>query len=137
MCWRSPNWTVDLLRKGQPLSVQVTLGVVPRSAQEADEYEDNVLGLTVREITRDVRIALNIGEDVRGVIVRKLKPGGAAQQGKMRPGVVVMGLGDLPVTSIAEYQAAVEKLRAAKPAEVAVFAKAGPATGFFRLKPRW
>ncbi len=129
--------TMDLLRGGKPLAVQVTLANLPRSAQEAAEFEDAVLGLSVREITRDVRIALNIGEDVRGVIVRKVKSGGVAQIGKMRPGVIILALGDYPVASVADFQQAMTKLRGAKPAELAVFARVGPQTGFFRLKPKW
>ena len=129
--------TVDLLRGGKPLTVEVTLGLLPRSAQEAAEFEDAVLGLSVREITRDVRIALNIAEDVQGVIVRKVKPGSAAQIGKMRAGVIILALGDFPVASIADFQQAMDKLREKKPAELAVFARVGPQTGFFRLKPKW
>ncbi len=129
--------TMDLLRGGKPLAVRVTLASLPRSAQEADEFEDAVIGVSVREITRDVRIALNIAEDVRGVIVRKVKSGGVAQIGKIRPGVIILALGDYPVASIADFQAAMEKLRGAKPAELAVFARVGPQTGFFRLKPKW
>jgi serine protease Do len=129
--------TMDLLRDGKPLAVQITLGTLPRSAQEADEFEDSVLGLSVREITRDVRIALNIAEDVRGVIVRKVKSGSVAQIGKMRPGVIILALGDYPVASIADFQQAMAKLAEAKPAELAVFARVGPQTGFFRLKPKW
>jgi serine protease Do len=128
---------MDLLRDGKPLTVQVTLGTLPRSAQEADEFEDAVLGLSVREITRDVRITLNIAEDVRGVIVRKVKSGSVAQVGKMRPGVILLALGDYPVASIADFEAAMAKLGEAKPAELAVFARVGPQTGFFRLKPKW
>ncbi len=129
--------SMGLLRDGKPLTVQITLATLPRSAQEADEFEDTVLGLSVREITRDVRIALNIAEDVRGVIVRKVKSGGVAQIGKMRPGVIILALGDYPVASIADFQQAMKKLREAKPAELAVFARVGPQTGFFRLKPKW
>ncbi len=128
---------MDLLRDGKPLTVQVTLATLPRSAQEAAEFEDAVLGLSVREITRDVRIALNIAEDVRGVIIRKVKSGGTAQIGKMRPGVIILALGDYPVTGIADFQQAMTKLRETKPAELAVFARVGPQTGFFRLKPKW
>ena len=129
--------SMGLLRDGKPLTVQITLATLPRSAQEADEFEDTVLGLSVREITRDVRIALNIAEDVRGVIVRKVKSGGVAQIGKMRPGVIILALGDYPVASISDFQQAMKKLREAKPAELAVFARVGPQTGFFRLKPKW
>ncbi len=129
--------TIDLLRGGQPLSLEVTLAALPTSAQEAGEYEDNVLGLVVREITRDVRIALNIAEDVKGVIVRRVKSGSPAQLGKMRPGVIVLAIGDHPVETLQDFEEAMDNLRETKPAEVAVFARVGPATGFFRVQPRW
>lgn len=119
------------------MEIQVNLGTRPRSAQEAGEYEDPFFGLTVREITTDVRIALNLPENTQGVIVRRVKSGSAAQLGKMRPGVVIMRVADYPVTTIEEFQAAVEKVAANKPAEVVVFGRFGPATGFFRLEPRW
>ena len=128
---------VKMVRAGQPLECRVPLGTRPRSAQEAGEYEDPYFGLTVREITTDVRIALNLPENVQGVIVRRVKSGSAAQLGKMRPGVVVLRVAEYPVTSIEEFQAAVEKVAAAKPSEVVVFGRFGSATGFFRLEPRW
>lgn len=128
---------MKFLRAGQPMEIQVKLGTRPRSAQEAGEYEDPFFGLTVREITTDVRIALNLPENTQGVIVRRVKSGSAAQLGKMRPGVVILRVGDFPVTTVDEFQAAVEKVAAAKPAEVVVFGRFGSATGFFRLEPRW
>jgi len=129
--------SIRLLRDGKPEEMRVTLGTRPRTSSEADEYEDPVLGLTVRELTTDVRIALNLSEDVQGVIVRRVKSGGAAQIAKMRPGVIVMGLGDHPVTSIGDFKEAVKRVAEARPSEVAVFARAGTETGFFRLQPRW
>ncbi|HOK88981.1 MAG TPA: PDZ domain-containing protein [Candidatus Hydrogenedentes bacterium] len=128
---------IELLRDGQPLSLDVTLAARPQSAQDAEEYEEDVLGLTVRELTRDIRIALNIAEDVQGVIVRRVASGSPAQAAKMRPGVIVMSVGDHTVTSIEEYRQAIEQLRATRPAEVPLFARLGSATGFFRVRPRW
>lgn len=119
--------TIKFLRAGQPMEVQVALGTRPRSAQEAGEFEDPFFGLTVREITTDVRIALNLPENTQGVIVRRVKSGSVAQLGKMRPGVVIMRVGDYPVTTIEEFQAAVEKVAADKPAEVVLFGRFGPA----------
>lgn len=129
--------TVRFLRDGEPKSVDVKLTTRPRSARDADEYEDDVFGLTVREITVDVRIALNLPEDVRGVIVRRVESGGVAQLGNMRPGVIILSLGDFPIATLDDYKAAVAKVAEAKPTEVPVFARYGTATGFFRLTPRW
>jgi serine protease Do len=128
---------VKLLRAGQPMTVDLKLGIRPRSSKDANEYEDPIFGLTVREITTDLRIALNLAADVQGVIVRRVKSGSVAQVGKMRPGVIIMSFGDHPVTSLDDFKAAVEKVAKEKPAEVSVFARVGPATGFFRLEPRW
>ena len=128
---------VRVLRGGEPAEVTVTLGEQPRSAQDAEEYEDEVLGLTVRELTQDLRIRLNLSEDVQGVIVRRVKSGSTAQLGKMQAGVIVLAIGDAPVRNLEDYRAAVAALQEAKPAEVAVFARFGSETGFFRLEPIW
>jgi serine protease Do len=126
-----------ILRDGKPVDLSVTLGVRPRSSQDAEEFEDKTFGLTVRELTQDVRIRLNISEDVNGVIVRSVKSGSTAQLGRMRPGVIIMGMGDYPVRNLKDFEEAVKKLAEAKPAEVAIFARLGSETGFFRLEPVW
>ena len=129
--------TVELLRDGAPLTLQVTLGVRPRSAQEAGEYTDETLGLVVREITQDLRTVLNLGEDVQGVIVRRVISGSPAHVARMQPGVIVMSIDNTPVINVEDYEKGLEAIRAAKPAEVSIFARAGTATGFFRVRPRW
>lgn len=128
---------VRVLREGEPVDVTVTLGELPRSAGEAEEYEDEILGLTVRELTQDIQLRLNLPQEVQGVIVRRVKSGSTAQLGKMRPGVIVLAIGEFPVRNVEEYKAAVERVRAEKPAEIAIFARVGSETGFFRLEPGW
>lgn len=128
---------VNILRGGKPVEVKTTLAARPKSARDAGEHVDESLGLTVREITTDVRIVLNLADDVKGVIVRRVRSGGVANLAGIRPGVVIMSLGDYPTGNIEEYKAAVDKLAAEKPKEVTAFCRAGAATGFFRLEPRW
>jgi len=128
---------LKVLREGQVLSLRATLGTRPRSAREAEEYSDPYFGLTVRELTADLRIRLNLPEDVQGVIVRRVESGSAAQLGKMRPGVIILGIGGQPIHSIAEFKAALEKMAAERPKEIPIFARVGAVTGFFRLEPRW
>jgi len=134
-----PNKVVELglLRDGAEKTIHATLGLRPRSALDAEEYTDETFGLVVREITRDLRILLNLGEDVSGVIVRRVISGGPAHLARIQPGVIIMTLGDYPVTGLDDFEEAVEKVKARKPSEVSVFARVGTATGFFRLRPRW
>ncbi|MBI1319437.1 MAG: PDZ domain-containing protein [Candidatus Hydrogenedens sp.] len=128
---------VRVLRDGQPITVTVDLGLRPPSEQDAAEYEDTQLGITIRELTTDLRIRLNLSEDVQGVIVRRIESGSVAQVGKMIPGAIIMALNDTPIASIEDYKNAVAKLTEQRPSEITVFARVGPATGFFRLQPRW
>ncbi len=128
---------IRVLRNGEPKTITVELGIRPPSSRDAGEYEDKVLGLTAREITTDVRIALNLPEDVKGVIVRRVKSGGSAQLARIRPGVIILSVGDYGIESLDDLKAAVAKLAETKPKEVSIFARFGPGTGFFRLEPRW
>ena len=115
----------------------ITLRRALPTSRDAEEYEDNVLGLTVREITTDVRIALNLAQDVQGVIVRRVKSGSPAQAGKMGPGVIVLAIGQQKVTSLDEYKAVIQRMSKDRPAEISVFARIGANTGFFRIALRW
>lgn len=128
---------VDFLRGGEPQTLTVTLIPRPTAAADAGEYEDTVFGLTVRELTTDVRIMLNIPPDVEGVIVRRVRPGSWADLAQMRPGVIVLEFGGIPVGSIEDFEAAVSRIGLEQPDEVAVFCRVGQRTGFFRLQPRW
>jgi S1-C subfamily serine protease len=113
------------------------LAARPKERRDAEEFEDVVFGMTVQEITTDVRISRNLSPQVQGVIVKSVTSGGVAQIGRVRPGVIIMAIGEQPTQNIAEYKAASEAVAAQKPSEVSLFATVGAATGFFRIEPRW
>jgi serine protease Do len=133
------NKTVPLrvLRAGQVLELETTLGTRPRSAQDAAEWEEQTLGLTVRELTTDMRIALNLPQQIQGVLVRRVRPGSPAQIARVQPGVLIMSLGGHPVTSVESFQEAAAAVATERPKEIALFGRAGSETGFFRIEPRW
>ncbi len=128
---------VKMLRDGQPVETSVTLVERPKTARDAGEFEDTVFGLTVREITTDLRVVLNLGTDIEGVIVRRVKSGSWAQLAEVVPGVIIMNFGGYPVKTIDDFKVAVEKVQTDKPAEFTIFARIGTRTGFFRVQPRW
>lgn len=134
-----PNSVVKLklLRDGKEISLPITLGERPRSARDAEEFTDEIFGLVVREITRDLRILLNLNEEVSGVIVRRVISGSPAHLAKIRAGVIIMAFGDHTVLGLDDFEKAVKKEKESKAEEVSVFARIGTATGFFRIRPRW
>lgn len=128
---------VTFFRQGEIMERNATLAARPKPARDAGEFEDKVFGLTVREITTDVRLILNLSEEVNGVIVRRVKSGSVADLAGMRAGLIIMNIGNFPVATTDDFKVAVENIVEAKPEEVSAFCRAGSATGFFRLEPRW
>ncbi|HOZ48848.1 MAG TPA: PDZ domain-containing protein [Candidatus Hydrogenedentes bacterium] len=128
---------MTFLREGQPTQIEVMLEPRPKPASEAIEYEDPVFGLTVRELTTDVRILLNLPDTVQGVIIRRVKSGSTAQRAGMRSGIIILNFERHPVTNIDDFKAAVDAVAQDRPNEISVFCRAGAVTGFFRLEPRW
>ncbi len=128
---------VDIYRDGKPMTIALTLAGRPKTANDAGEYESETFGITVRELTQDVRILMNLSEDTRGVIVGRVKQGSWAFLGGMRPGVIIMDFGGRPVTTLEEFKAAAAQVEADKQKEVSVFCRVGSRTRFFRLEPRW
>ena len=126
-----------LLRNGEVVEGEITLVARPRTHLDAEQFEDAVFGMTLREITTDLRLALNLPQDIQGVIVQNVRPGGWAQLAQIRPGVIVIGFGGHPVTNLSDYRDAVEQVLEERPAEVALFGRVGQVTGFFRIEPRW
>lgn len=128
---------LTLVRDGQPMDLRLTLLPRPKSGREAQEVEDSTFGLTVRELTTDVRIALNLTEEVQGVIVRRVRSGSVAAVGGLRPGFVILALGGRPTPNLQAFTKAVEDEKKAKNSEVVAFCRIGGNTAFFRLQPRW
>ncbi|MGC8739121.1 MAG: PDZ domain-containing protein [Candidatus Hydrogenedens sp.] len=128
---------IEILRNKQPMTLIALLGTRPRRSSEAEEYEWEAVGVTVREITPDIRIALSIEDAVQGVLVYRVKSGSPAQIGRLARGFIIQAIGDLPVRSIDEFKTVTKMLQEKKPKEITFFARIGNISGFFRVQPRW
>jgi serine protease Do len=128
---------LTLIRGGETMDIRLTLLPRPKSGREAQEIEDETFGLTIRELTTDVRIALSLPEEVEGVIVRRVRSGSPAALGGLRPGFVILSVGGRPVGSLAAFTAAVEAEKQTRNSEVSFFCRVGANTAFFRIQPRW
>lgn len=124
-------------RDGKQQELKLTLTNRPTAGEDADEYEDEVFGITARELTTDVRIALNLSDDVQGVIIRTVKSGSPASLARLRRNYVIQAIGDTAITNLDDFQAAITALAQSKPAEIPVFCRVGANTAFFRMQPRW
>src|SRR5262245_54452805 len=77
--------------------------------------QDVPLGLTVREIDRDVNARLELPDSMQGVMVSRVDPTGAAFSATIRRGFVIMEINRRPIRSIADYE---RTIAAAKPGDI-------------------
>ncbi|MCX8065964.1 MAG: PDZ domain-containing protein [Candidatus Hydrogenedentes bacterium] len=128
---------IEILRGGMPMTLYTTLQPRPKRSYEAEEFEWVAGGVTVREITPDMRISLGIDENVSGVIVYRVKSGSPAQLAKISRGMIIQAIGNRPIKNIGDFKDIINELSGVKPKEIPIFIRVGNISGFFRIQPIW
>ena len=130
----SPGTTVTLklIRSGAEKSVKITLGTFPENTAsttggedeegdgEADEQAAANLGLEIQTLTSTLRERIDLPESVRGVIVRSVEAGGAAELAGLARGDVIIMVSGEEVTSVKEFNSAVRRAASARVARLRV-----------------
>ncbi|EIC22639.1 DegQ family serine endoprotease [Thiorhodovibrio frisius] len=125
---------IELLRQGQPLSLEVLLAELPENGQEElsaplpEETAANAIGLVLSDLTAEQRDRFELAEG--GVLIEEVASGPAAQAG-LRPGDVILAFDGVDVRDLAHFR---ELLAAAEPARpVAVLIQRGAGRMFYPL----
>ena len=107
------NVKLDVIRDGNPRTVNVTIGTLP-SGQSASnggqEGQQPGIGLALAPLTPDVRQQLDLPDGAKGAVVAQVRPGSPAEQAGLQSGDVVLGVGQKTVSSPHE---AAEPIRSA------------------------
>ncbi|HUR60037.1 MAG TPA: Do family serine endopeptidase, partial [Opitutaceae bacterium] len=112
--------TVEYLRDGKPGKVSVKLAPRPESALAGDERavptkDVGVLnGVTVGEITPQVRDSMNIPDHIRGAIVTEIDPDSPSARQGIRQGDVIRELERRPVKNAEEAVRLSEEIKGPK-----------------------
>jgi serine protease Do len=115
---------VALVREGKTETVTVKLGrleegeVVASAEAETPEVKRapkkvELLGLTLAGLTDEAREKFAIADDVEGVLVEDVDPASAAFEKGMRPGDVIVEVGQEPVRAPRDAEARVKRAREA------------------------
>jgi len=128
---------ITVVRDGEPVQLSMMLEEAPKTAAEAEKYEDEEFGFTVREITADFIIVGDLDPGIKGLVVDRVEAAGWASLSGLLPGDIVKEFGGKQVTSIEELKSILEEIKGDKPKEVAVFIERRGRTGFLRIEPDW
>ncbi len=119
-----------VLRDGVVKKLQVIIGELPSEISVADAgesvpgtYQDKRLGLSLVELTADVRKTLGI--DTGGVLVKSLSAGAAAEGGVMVGDVITM-IDNIFVDGVGQFKDVVSNLEAGKAVAILVQRRSGP-----------
>jgi serine protease Do len=101
--------TLDILRGGKPLSVKVTLGERPSNLGERASLgkppaQGTLQGITVQNLTPDLRQQLGLPSDAQGVVISNLDPTSPAAQAGLSQGDVIEGINRQPVHTVADFE---------------------------------
>ena len=123
---------LEVLRNGKPVRVAVVLAEWPRP--DAQELARQRLGVTVQEITPELALGLEVA-GIRGVAVVEVEPGSPADGVGLRPGDVIIALGERPTPTLRAVGEALEALGEARTVRVRI--RRGPVEAFgeARLRP--
>lgn len=111
------NATMTVWRSGQKIQLQATVGELPNKEQVASatggEEEEQparaeALGMHFSPLTSQLRRELNLGKDVRGVVISRVDSGSPADDVGLSEGDVVVSIDQQPVST---PQDAAEKLK--------------------------
>ena len=108
---------VVVLRDGKEKTFTVTLGELKEEELSGEARIEKDLGLTVQEITPELRKHLNLDTD-SGVVVSGVEPGSPAAQAGIRRGDVILEVNQREVRGLDDYR---EALEAAKGKESVLF----------------
>jgi serine protease Do len=106
----TPGSTINLkvIRKGQTLSIPVTLGTSSDTLSTASGISQK-LGLEVENLTPDLAKQLGYTSKEEGVVITKIKPGSLAAMAGLRPGFLIQAVNHKKVTTVNEFNDAMSQ----------------------------
>ncbi len=104
---------VRLWRKGEDMTLRVTLGELPEDEQIAElgpaeppsptgDVKIEPLGMTLAAITPELKSQYSIPDTAKGLVVTEVAPDSPASDESLRPGDLVVEVAQEPVTSPSE-----------------------------------
>ncbi len=137
---------VEVWRKGGLKKLKVVVGELKESAVETAkaepksnvpapvEAEIDVLGLTVTAITEKLRNEFNVPDELRGVLITGVKADGTAAEKGLRPGDVIVEVGQEEVSTPDQVAAKIEESRANGRKSVLLLVNRGGDLRFFAVR---
>lgn len=123
--------TFKINRKGKILKIPVTIGNAAESAAAAGSVVSK-LGFEVENLTAETAQQLGYSSLNGGIVITKVKPNSPAATAGIRPGFLIVQVGDKKVTNVAEFNAATAE--SSKQGRILLLVRSGNMNRFYTFK---
>ena len=110
------KFTAEFFHGGKTIAKDFAVTPSPATYESAPRYKSQGLGLTVRDLTYEVRRYFQKTPDEPGTIVSKIEPGSKASVAGIKPYEIITHINDKAVKNVKDFEAAIagqEELRLA------------------------
>jgi hypothetical protein len=94
---------------GNEVSKDFVIEQSPRDSLSANKYKDETIGITVKDLTYEVRSALRLSPDDKAIVVSKVEPGTAAALARINPYELIRAIEGQEVASVEQFASAIKK----------------------------
>lgn len=101
------NFTAEVFRNGEMLTEAFEIVEGPAHYASAPKHKAQDIGVTVREMTYEVRRYFQMTPDDPGVIISKLEQGSKASIAGLKPYEIVIAVDDQPIHTVDDFASAV------------------------------
>lgn len=98
------KYTAEFFHEGKVINKEFEVVVSPPHFDSAPRFKSESLGMTVRNLTYEVRRYFQKKDDDPGVIVSKIEPGGKASVAGMIPYEIITHVNDNAVTNVKDFE---------------------------------
>lgn len=98
------GYTLEILRDGETRKIEMKVVESPPHYASAKRHESEPLGITVRDLTYDVRRYLQKTPEEPGVVISHMEPGSKASVAGMKPYEVITHINDKPVADVEAFE---------------------------------
>lgn len=128
--------TLTVLRDGKTIEIPIEIGNFPGETSASTEIEtmeakENIYGFSVQELTAEIANAIGLNGSEKGVVITKVNSGTPAAWAGLKKGTLILGINQIKISSMADYNQAMEATEKGKP--LLLLVKQGEATRFVSL----
>jgi serine protease Do len=98
------KYTAEFFHDGQVIRKDFEVAMSPPHFDAAPRYKSEPMGMTVRDVTYEVRRYFQKKNDDPGVIVSKIEPGGKAAVAGLIPYEIITHVNDNPVMNVKDFE---------------------------------